>query len=143
MSDDRARIRIRHRVEWVDTDAAGIYHWSTAGRFLESAEAALHNALGTTEELFGFMPRLNVAFDFHKSIRFNDEVWVDLAVEAVGRTSVTYVMSVTDLDGVLVVSGRMVTCLVDEAFSGSRPWPPHVRERLLGAGELAPLARES
>jgi acyl-CoA thioesterase FadM len=36
--DDPARIRIRRRVEWMDTDAAGIYHWSTVIRLTEAAE---------------------------------------------------------------------------------------------------------
>jgi YbgC/YbaW family acyl-CoA thioester hydrolase len=138
---ETAQIRIRHRVEWVDTDAAGIYHWSTAGRFLEAAEAALHNALGTSDELFGFMPRLSVSFDFHKPVRFNDEVWVDLEVQSVGRSSLTYSLSVTNLDDEPVASGQLVTCFVDETYSHSRPWPEHVKERLLTAGAQTQLAR--
>ena len=73
---DPARIRIRHRVEWLDTDAAGIYHWSTVARFAEAAEAALHNALGITELTFGATPRLSVSFEFARPLRFNDEVTV-------------------------------------------------------------------
>jgi acyl-CoA thioesterase FadM len=39
-------VRLRRRTEWIDTDAAGIYHWTTVFRFAEAAEAALHTALG-------------------------------------------------------------------------------------------------
>jgi hypothetical protein len=37
--DNPARIRIRRRVAWTDTEAAGIYHWSTVVRFAEETEA--------------------------------------------------------------------------------------------------------
>lgn len=36
----------RTRVEWVDTDAAGIYHNTAVVRFVESAEAALMRERG-------------------------------------------------------------------------------------------------
>ena len=51
-----ARIRIRRRVEWMDTDAAGIYHWSTVIRFAEAAEMELHTALGIAPVIFGASP---------------------------------------------------------------------------------------
>lgn len=131
---DPARIQIRHRVEWVDTDAAGIYHWTTVGRFAEAAEAALHNALGITELTFGAMPRLAVAFQFSRPLRFNDEVTVEFAVEAVGRSSVRYGVVVRDPQDVVAATGTLTTCLVDTSSGRSRPWPDHVRAALTGAG---------
>jgi acyl-CoA thioesterase FadM len=132
---DPARIRIRHRVEWLDTDAAGIYHWSTLARFAEAAEAALHNALGITEVTFGATPRLSVSFEFTRPLRFNDEVTVDYAVEHVGRSSVRYGIVVRDDQDRVAATGAITTCLVDTSMSGSRPWPDHVRAALAGAGE--------
>ena len=131
---DPARIRIRHRVEWLDTDAAGIYHWSTVIRFAETAEAALHNALGITELTFGSTPRLAVSFQFTRPLRFNDEVTVDFAVEHVGRSSVRYGIVVSDDQGRLAATGAITTCLVDASMSASRPWPEPVRAALTGAG---------
>ena len=43
---DPARVLLQRRIEWMDTDAAGIYHWTTAFRLAEAAEAVLHTALG-------------------------------------------------------------------------------------------------
>jgi acyl-CoA thioesterase FadM len=132
---DPARIRIRHRVEWLDTDAAGIYHWSTVIRFAEAAEAALHNALGITELTFGSTPRLSVSFEFARPLRFNDEVTVDYAVEHVGRSSVRYGIVVRDDQDRVAATGTITTCLVDAALSASRSWPEDVRAALAGAGE--------
>ncbi|WP_447645311.1 hypothetical protein [Nocardioides zeae] len=39
-------------MEWIDTDAAGIYHNSTVVRWVEAAEAALMRARG----LSGYFP---------------------------------------------------------------------------------------
>jgi acyl-CoA thioesterase FadM len=132
---DPARIRIHHRVEWLDTDAAGIYHWSTVIRFAEAAEAALHNALGITELTFGATPRLSVAFEFTRPLRFNDEVTVDFAVEQLGRSSVRYGIVVSDDHERVAATGAITTCLVDASLNGSRPWPDHARAALAGAGE--------
>jgi acyl-CoA thioesterase FadM len=131
---DPARIRIRHRVEWLDTDAAGIYHWTTIGRFAEAAEAALHNALGITDVTFGSTPRVSVAFEFMRALHFNDEVTVDFAVEAVGRSSVRYRIIVRDRQDREVATGALTTCFVDASLERSRPWPDDVRAALSGAG---------
>ena len=85
---DPARVTLRRRIEWIDTDAAGIYHWTTAFRLAEAAEAALHTALGIADQTFGATPRVGVAADFRRSLRFNDAVDVELAVEGLGRPSV-------------------------------------------------------
>jgi acyl-CoA thioesterase FadM len=131
---DPARIRIRHRVEWLDTDAAGIYHWTTVGRFAEAAEAALHNALGITDVTFGSTPRLSVAFEFPSPLRFNDEVTVDLVVEAVGRSTVRYRLVVRDRQDRIAATGTFTTCFVNASLDRSQPWPDHVRAALSAAG---------
>src|SRR4051795_9415540 len=85
---DPARIVLRRRIEWMDTDAAGIYHWTTVFRLAEAAEAALHTALGIADFTFGATPRVAVEASFARPLRFNDPVKVALAVTALGRTSV-------------------------------------------------------
>ena len=141
MASQPASIIIRHRVEWLDTDAAGIYHWTTVARFAEAAEAALHNALGITEETFGATPRVSVRFDFHRPLRFNDEAEIRLAVAVVGRSSVRYRLHVTDLARQPVADGEIVTCLVRPDGQGSRPWPDRVRLALSAGGDRsAPAA---
>src|SRR6185295_237508 len=91
---DPARVVLRRRIEWMDTDAAGIYHWTTVFRLAEAAEAALHTALGIAEFTFGATPRVAVEATFARPLRFNDPVDVELAVTALGRTSVEYRLAV-------------------------------------------------
>src|SRR5436190_5881626 len=96
---DPARVVLRRRIEWMDTDAAGIYHWTTAFRLAEAAEAALHTALGIAEVTFGATPRVHVEADFERPLVFNEAVDVELAVRAVGRTSVEYGLAITGAEG--------------------------------------------
>jgi acyl-CoA thioesterase FadM len=66
MSSEAARIRVSYRVEWLDTNAAGVCHRTTVARFAEAAEAALHDALGIADETFGSTPRLDISFEFRR-----------------------------------------------------------------------------
>jgi acyl-CoA thioester hydrolase len=91
---DPARVVLRRRIEWMDTDAAGIYHWTTVFRLAEAAEAAMHTALGIADFTFGATPRVSVAATFSRSLRFNEPVEVELAVVALGRTSVEYALRI-------------------------------------------------
>jgi acyl-CoA thioesterase FadM len=140
--DDRpqpARIVLRRRIEWMDTDAAGIYHWTTVFRLAEAAEAALHTALGFEQRTFGMTPRVAIEAQFRRPLKFNDAVEVELAVEAVGRTSVGYALRVEGPDG-LACEGRLTTCLVDPVTRRPQPWPSDIAQLLSGAGTVRSLA---
>ena len=136
MLSDPARVVVERRVEWMDTDAAGIYHWTTAFRFAESAEAALHTALGIADVTFGATPRVHVSADFERALVFNEVVDVDLAVRALGRTSVEYGLVITGSTGP-AVTGTIKACFIDRETRRATPWPDDVRERL-EAGGLQP-----
>jgi acyl-CoA thioesterase FadM len=131
-----ARIVLRRRIEWIDTDAAGIYHWTTAFRLAEAAEAALHTALGIADRTFGVTPRVSVAAEFQRPLVFNDPVEVELAVEAVGRTSVRYALNITGPDGP-AMSGQVTACLIDRETRRAVGWPDDLRERLENGGDAA------
>jgi acyl-CoA thioesterase FadM len=130
---DPARIVLARRIEWIDTDAAGIYHWTTAFRLAEAAEAALHTALGIADVTFGATPRVAVSASFARPLRFNDPVDVELAVEAIGRTSLDYRFALSDEGGQLA-EGSVKACFIDRATGRAVPWPAAVRERLAAGG---------
>ena len=129
-----ASVTIRRRLEWMDTDAAGIWHHSTVIRWAEDAEAELHRNLGIVDRTFGATPRVNIEFNFGVPLRFDDEVDVTLAVEAIGETSVTYTVSV-DRDGDTLATGKMVAVLIDPVSGAKKPWPEDLR-RLLNQSEV-------
>jgi acyl-CoA thioester hydrolase len=140
MSDDAlpdpARVVIRRRIEWMDTDAAGIYHWTTVFRLAEAAEAAMHTALGIPNETFGACPRVSVSATFSRSLRFNDPVDVELAVESIGRSSLAYRLAIA-CEGERAAEGSLTVVFIDRSTGRAAPWPPAIRERLAGGGLVA------
>ncbi len=134
-ADTPAHIRIRRRVEWMDTDAAGIYHWSTVIRFAEAAEIELHTSLGIAEITFGATPRVKAGFDFRRPLRFNDRATIDLAVTEVGRSSVRYRVVISDDEERMVAEGEVTTVFIDTESRRSHAWPEPVRAALAGGGE--------
>jgi YbgC/YbaW family acyl-CoA thioester hydrolase len=122
-------VRIRRRVGWIDTDAAGIWHHSTLIRWAEDAEAQLHRELGVIDATFGATPRVRIDFTFRTPIRFDDEVDITLTVTELGRTSIRY-FTEAKRDGETVASGNMVAVLIDRETGLKTPWPDHLRQVL-------------
>lgn len=84
------------RVEFCETDAAGIAHFSAFLCYMEQAEHALLRHLGTsvsTEIGDGWhlsWPRVHVSCDYRGSVRFEDCLNIQVRVERLGTRSVTY-----------------------------------------------------
>jgi acyl-CoA thioester hydrolase len=124
-------VTIERMVEWQDTDAAGHYHHATVIRWVEAAEAALHEELGLPE-LFGVAPRVRYEVDYLARLWFRDRVQITLRTAHLGRTSVRYEFTVAR-DGETAASGAMVCVLTERAGGGTAAWPDRVRTAL-GAG---------
>lgn len=83
------------RVEFVDTDMAGIVHFSNFFRFMESAEVEFLRSLGLSVAMswegqpIGF-PRVAAACDYLRPARFQDVIDITVTVRKVGVKSVTY-----------------------------------------------------
>lgn len=136
-ADDPARVTLVRRIEWGDTDAAGVYHWSTVFRLVEAAEAVLHDRLGIREHTFGTTPRVHVTCDFRRELSFFDAVRVELAVAEVGRSSLRYVFTLRrEGEEEPAAEGEMVAVHVSEQPAGTpEPWPETMREWLTMGGD--------
>ncbi len=83
------------RVEFCDTDMAGIMHFSNFFRFMEAAETAFLRSLGLSVLLSRCglevcLPRVHAECDYRAPLHFEDEVLVYLLVERKGTASLTY-----------------------------------------------------
>ena len=131
--------RSRRRVEFGDTDMAGIVHFSNFFRYMEAAEVEFLRSRGMTvswrdgDARHGF-PRVSCACDFHKPARFEDLLDIDVTVEQVGRKSVTYIHEFRR-DGELLAKGRITAVYVRVGPDGkfeSAEIPPDLRAKLEG-----------
>ncbi len=73
------------RVEFADTDAAGVAHFSAFFRFMEEAEHAFYRSLGSYayrqgEDRVEGMPRVSVSCEYRRPVRYGDVLEVHLTV---------------------------------------------------------------
>ena len=88
--------KIIQRVEFSDTDMAGIVHYANFFRYMDAAEHAFFRSLGFSiwtqqvEPPVGW-PRVHAQCDFKQPLRFEDEVEVHLLVSEKKSKSLSYV----------------------------------------------------
>lgn len=90
-----ALFRTARRVEFADTDMAGIAHFSRFFVWMESAEHELLRSLGLSvhmnwENRKISFPRVGASCDFLQPVRFEEMVTISVSVENVGRSSITF-----------------------------------------------------
>jgi YbgC/YbaW family acyl-CoA thioester hydrolase len=111
----------RRRVQFAETDMAGIVHFSTYFKYMEEAEHALWRAAGlsiaTLGEKTGW-PRVAASFDFRAALRFEDEFEVAVALEAITSRTIRYRFDLTR-GGAPVGSGSITIAHVSKAADGA------------------------
>lgn len=125
-----ARIVIRRRLAWRQTDAAGHNHFSSAVEWLEEAEHELYRAAGLNASLVPGIPRVHLELDYRDRMWFGQEVDIEVGVIAMGRSSLTLAFEVRALDGHPTVEGTYVIVHSPDPHGGSAPWPDEVRAAL-------------
>ncbi|MER5636076.1 acyl-CoA thioesterase [Kitasatospora sp. NPDC002227] len=129
----------RTRIEWIDTDAAGIYHNSAVVRFVEAAEARLMAERGLTG-YFPVAPRVHYSVDFEAPLFFGQEVSTSVELTRIGTSSMTFAFEVwgepfEGRERRRAAHGGYVTVHIDRAHregAGSLPWPPEWTAALRG-----------
>src|SRR5258708_2627165 len=75
------------RVQFHETDLAGMVHFSWYFKYMEEAEHALWRAAGLTiaagDDTIRF-PRVNASCDYRAPLRFEDEIDVAVVISAIG-----------------------------------------------------------
>lgn len=129
--------RTRRRVEFGDTDMAGIAHFSNFFRYMESAETEYLNSLGLSvawqegERRLGF-PRVSASCDYSSPARFQDILDIVVTVENVGKKSVRYRFEFTR-GGLEIATGRITAVFCHGAPDKpleSAEIPPQIRTKL-------------
>jgi YbgC/YbaW family acyl-CoA thioester hydrolase len=129
--------RTTRRIEFADTDMAGIVHFSNFFRFMEAAEVEFLRARGLSVSLtwdgqkIGF-PRVSASCDYTKPARFEDLLDVSVQLANVGRKSVTFAFEFSK-DGQTIARGQVssVCCRILPGHNiESIEIPPSYRARL-------------
>ena len=112
--------RYSRRVQFAETDLAGIVHFSWMFRYMEEAEHAAWRAAGLSiAERGGALgwPRVAASFEFRNPLHFEDEIEVIVRLAEVGSRSLQYEHTIVRGD-VVIGSGRITTVCVQKAPDG-------------------------
>lgn len=131
--------RIQRRIEFRDTDAAGIAHFSTYFNFMEEAEheflrrrglsVFMHDAEGVIS-----WPRVNAKCDYSSAVKFEDVITIEVTLARVGAKSVTFLFQFKH-NGREIAKGEItaVCCrIVPEQPPKGIAIPPEIRAKLTG-----------
>ena len=132
--------RYARRVQFAETDQAGIVHFSWLFRYMEEAEHALWRAAGLSiaprdDDGIGW-PRVSASFDFKSPLFFEDEFEVCVSLSQVTRRTIQYAFTVVRGETV-IGAGAMTSACVEKRPGGSMQaveLPAGLLERLQAAG---------
>ena len=85
--------RYLRRVQFAETDAAGMAHFAVFFRYMEEAEHAVWRAAGMSIHVADAQlhwPRVSANFDFKKPLRFDDEFEVRVTMAAVSPRTIQW-----------------------------------------------------
>jgi 4-hydroxybenzoyl-CoA thioesterase/acyl-CoA thioester hydrolase len=105
------RFRCQQRVEFRDTDAAGIAHFSVFFVWMEQAEHAALRHLGMSvmeREAEISWPRVSAHCDYKTPAQFEDELQIAVSVARLGSKSVTYGFEFV-CEGREIATGQLTT----------------------------------
>jgi acyl-CoA thioester hydrolase len=126
------------RVEFGDTDMAGIMHFANFFRFMEVAETDFLISRGLSVSWreasgkYGF-PRVSAACDYQKPARFGDVLTIAVTLEKLGRKSVSYRFDFSNARGEALATGRITAvccCTTDANKLESVEIPAEIRAKL-------------
>ncbi len=128
---------ITRRIQFSETDMAGIMHFSNYFRLMEEVEHAFFRSIGMSvvmqhDGLHIGWPRVAANCEYFGPLRFEDEVTLNLRVARLGEKSFNYEVDFL-LNGRRIALGKIssVCCVIGDAGMQSIPIPEALREKLL------------
>jgi 4-hydroxybenzoyl-CoA thioesterase/acyl-CoA thioester hydrolase len=129
--------KTQRRVEFRDTDAARMAHFSVFFVYMEQAEHELWRQLGLSIMLADdqgpiSFPRVGARCDYQRAVRFEDVLDIEVGIVRLGEKSITYEFNFTH-QGLPVASGQTTTVccrLDDDGTLQSIPIPPWIVQKL-------------
>jgi acyl-CoA thioester hydrolase len=130
---------LRRRVQFYETDAAGIVHFTSFFRYMEEAEHALWRDAGLSihpeQSPIGW-PRVAAACEFHRALKFEQELDVAIRIVEMTKRTISYACDMSH-DGQKVATGTLKIACVAKLPDGSMKStdiPSNITERFNPSG---------
>ena len=123
--------RLKRRVQFYETDAAGIVHFSWFFRYMEEAEHAMWRAVGLSVAPPGSeigWPRVAASFEFHRALR----------VTAIGTKTIQFACVLTRNETRIATGALTIACASQQPNQPLKgiPIPPDIAARFQVAAGL-------
>ena len=137
--------RLKRRVQFYETDAAGIVHFSTYFRYLEEAEHALWRDAGLSIAVRGSSigwPRVSASFEYFKPLRFEDEFEAHIRIVEIAERRIRYSCSLTCGSDRIATGTMTIVCVEKKPDQPMKsiPIPPEILSRIQVAPEGGPTS---
>ena len=106
--------RHKRRVQFYETDAAGIVHFSWFFRYMEEAEHALWREAGLSihpEHSNIGWPRVAAACEFHRALKFEQEFDVVIRITEISKRTISYACTMTQDDKKVATGTLKIACV--------------------------------
>lgn len=127
--------RLKRRVQFSETDVAGIVHFSNFFRYFEDAEHALWREAGLSihpgASPIGW-PRVAASCEFHRPLKFEQEFEISVRISEMTRRTISYAGEITS-NGERIATGSWKIACVNKLADGtmkSADIPEDVANRL-------------
>jgi YbgC/YbaW family acyl-CoA thioester hydrolase len=133
---------LRRRVYFYECDGAGIVHFSNYFRYMEEAEHGLWRATGLSiarAELGVGFPRVAASFEYHRPLRFEDEVDIHVRIVSISTRSMTYACTVMRNGESIATGSATIVCVAPQPDKSMKPVPipPEIVSRFAVAAGAA------
>ncbi|MBL9142698.1 MAG: acyl-CoA thioesterase [Verrucomicrobiaceae bacterium] len=136
------RFEITERVQFSETDMAGIVHFSNFFRYMERVEHAFFRSLGMSIFEHGedkvAWPRVHASCDYMAPLKFEEEFRVELLVEEVRDKVIRHLIRLWHLDGTLAGEGRLTVACVRKDPDSGKMKAVSIPDRIRSKIEAAP-----
>jgi acyl-CoA thioester hydrolase len=112
-----SEFRLKRRVQFYETDMAGIVHFSCYFRYLEEAEHAMWRQAGlsiTGAPGIGW-PRVAASFEYFRPLKFEDEFEVHLRITGKDARTLRYEGVITSRGERIAIGSLTVKCVSTRA----------------------------
>lgn len=130
-----SEFRLKRRVQFYETDVAGIVHFSWFFRYMEEAEHALWREAGLSIHPAGSevgWPRVAASCDFHRALAFEDQFEVFIRITEMTRRTIRYDCTISQNDRKIASGAMTIACVRKGGAEGMRSMdiPLEIAERL-------------
>ena len=130
---------LHRRVQFYETDVAGIVHFSWFFRYMEEAEHALWREVGLSihppDSDLGW-PRVAASFDFQRALRFEDEIDVHLRIAEMSRKTIRYECIVKKDDQQVAAGTMTIACVRKSPTMRAVEIPDDIVKRLSASNHV-------